>query len=256
MRQHGSKTSEQGQIGEHLAAARRQRGLTQARLALRSWLQRQQITYFELGRRVPSLSQLLRIARALDLPLCWFLTGRERSGNGVQDLAIELRHLGLLDLWVESPIVPGAFRHPEEVVALTVAGEEPEARIVEGIPAVLAWNHWRPLLLRAFARTMGPRTVYRLAWLADITLTLNRMGGFPGGCPGEEDLAAFVKRVKKPPSDRWDGLGKPARELPKSPLWKRWRINYAADLASFRQRAEALVSLHKSEGQPVPGHGG
>src|SRR5205823_1362520 len=100
---------------------------------------------------------------------------------------------------------------PEEVVALAVAGEEPEVRIVEGMPAVLAWNRWSGTLLRAFAKATGLRTVYRLAWLADVALALDRIGGFPGGCPGKEDLAAFVKGVKKPPN-RWDSLGKPAHE--------------------------------------------
>src|SRR5262249_44436559 len=160
--------------------ARRDQGLTQAALAERCQLQRQQLTYFERGTRIPSLEQLLRIAQALDLPLQWFLSGSDRPGGGVRALAIELRNLGLIDLWVNKPLVPGAFRRPEEVVALAVADEEPEARIVEGIPAILAWNRWKGILLRAFARVTGARTVYRLAWLAEIVLALERRGGFPG----------------------------------------------------------------------------
>src|SRR5258708_3368731 len=90
-----------------------------------------------------------------------------------------------------------------------------------------------------------------LKQLLTISRTINLPGqqGFPGGCPGKEDLAAFVKRVKKPVPERWDDLGRPAHEPPTSPLWKRWRINYAADLATFRQRAEGLVSLAKAEGR-------
>jgi hypothetical protein len=202
---------------------------------------------------VPSLDQLLRIARALDFPWQRFLSGGDRPGNGVRDLAIELRNLGLIDLWVDAPVVPGAFRRPEEVVSLAVAGEEPEARIVEGVPAVLAWNRWDGRLLRAFARATGRRTVYRLAWLAEVALSLNRTLGFPGGCPGKEDLAAFVKGVRQPTTDTWDSLGKPADEPPRSPLWKRWRINYAASPATFRQRAEALLALRTAEGHPAPG---
>src|SRR5262245_19596797 len=238
---------ELARIGQWLARARRERGLSQAELAERCALKRQQITYFERGTRLPSLAQLLQIARALDVPLQRFLSGKDRPGGEVQELASELRNLGLIDMWVERPAVPGAFRRPEEVVALAVAGEEPEARIVEGMPAVLAWNRWHPLLLRAFARASERRTVYRLAWLADVALALDRMGGFPGGCPGKGSLAAFVKWVKRPRTDRWDGLGRPAHEPPTSPLWKRWRINYAADLGTFRQRAEGLVSLRQTQ---------
>lgn len=225
-------------------------------MAKRSGLKRQQINYFESGARVPSLAQLLRIARTLDLPLQWFLSGGARPGEGVRDLAIELRHLGLVDLWVEGPRVPGAFRRPEEIAALAVAAAEPETRIVEGLPAVLAWHRWDRLLLRAFARTTGPRTVYRLAWLADVVLALERRGGFPGGCPGRDDLAAFVKGIKRPPPGRCDDLGWPAHEPPASPVWKRWRINYAADLLAFQHRAESLVALHEAEGRGPPGRQG
>ena len=236
-------------IAQRLAAVRGERGLSQAELAARCRLKRQQINYFETGARTPSLGQLLQIAQALDLPLQRFLSGEDRPGRSPRDLAIELRSLGLVDLWVEAATVPGAFRRPEEVVALAVAGSEPEARLVEAVPALLAWNRWEPPLLRAFARAIGRGTVYRLAWLADITLALHRMSGFPGGCPGKEDLAAFIIPIKKPLPERWDDLGRPADQPPTSPLWKRWRINYAADLATFRQRAEALAALAKTEGR-------
>lgn len=240
------------EVAQRLATARGERGLSQAELGERSGLQRQQINYFETGARTPSLEQLLQIARALDLPLQRFLSGSDRPGGGIRDIAIELRSLGLIDLWVEAAVVPGAFRRPEEVVARAVAGNEPEARIVEGVPAILAWNRWNSILLRAFARAIARATIYRLAWLADAALTLERMGGFPGGCPGKEDLAAFVKRIKKPPPHRWDDLGRPSDKLPTLPVWKRWRINYTADLATFRKRAEALVSLAKAEGRKSP----
>jgi transcriptional regulator with XRE-family HTH domain len=246
------KSLELTALANRLADIRHGRGLTQEELAERSHLRRQQINYFETGARVPSIDQLLRMARALDLPLQAFLSGSDRPGGGARDVALELRHLGLADLWVEGAVVPGAFRRPEEVLALVVAGEQPEARIVEGLPAVLAWNRWEGILLRAFARVSGRRTLYRLAWLADVALILDRVGGFPGGCPGKEDLTAFVKTIKRPPPARWDSLGRPAPALPASPVWKRWRINYAADLDTFRQRAETLASLRAAEGRAPP----
>jgi transcriptional regulator with XRE-family HTH domain len=239
-------------IAPHLRTARSASGLSQRQLAARVHLQRQQITYFETGARIPSLQQLIQIAGALEVPLERLLTGKNRPSNEVPGLAIELRSLGLVDLWVESPVVPGDFRRPEEVVALAVAGREPDARIVEGIPAVLAWNRWNGILLQAFARAAGRGTVYRLAWLADVALAIHRAGGFPGGCPGRDDLAGFVKRIRQPPADRWDNLGRLA-EPPRSPIWRRWRIKYPGDLATFKQRAQHLVSLATSEGRPLSG---
>jgi transcriptional regulator with XRE-family HTH domain len=239
-------------VANYLAEIRRARGLSQAGLAKRAGLQRQQITFYETGARIPHVSNLLQIAVALDVSLQRLLTGRDRPGSGARDIAIELRSLGLIDLWVEEPVVPGAFRRPEEVVVQAITGNAPEARILEALPAVLAWNRWSSVLLWAHARAAGQRTVYRLAWLADVVLELDRVGGFPGACPGKEDLATFVKRVKKLPARKWDDLGRPAHEPPATPVWKRWRINYAADLAVFRQRAEALVTLARAERRRLP----
>jgi transcriptional regulator with XRE-family HTH domain len=212
--------------------------VSQAELGERSGLKRQQINYFETGARVPSVGQLLQIARALDLPAA--------TGPAAQS-ARSPSSCGLIDLWVASAVVPGAFRRPEEVVTLAIAGREPDARIIEGIPALLAWNRWSGILLRAFAREAGRGIVYRLAWLADVALALERIGGFPGGCPAKEDLVTFVKSIKKPPPHRWDDRGRPAEEPATSPIWKRWRINYAADPATFRQRALELAALAKAE---------
>jgi transcriptional regulator with XRE-family HTH domain len=237
------------QIGARLTAIRVAKGLTQTELAKRCRLTHQQINYFETGARVPRLAHLLQIARALDLPLERFLSGKDRPGSDPADLAIELRHLGLVDLWVDGVRVPGAFRPPEEVVALAVTGEEPEARIVEGVPALLAWNRWHAPLLSGFARVTGPRVIYRLAWLADVVLALHRLGGFPGGCPAKSDLERFLRRVRPPVGTAWDGLGKAADATPSLPIWKRWKINYPADLVTFRQRAETLISFQDKPGR-------
>jgi putative transcriptional regulator len=249
MRYTKSRSYEPLEIARHLAAARAARDLSQAELAERAGLKRQQINYFETGARTPSMRQLLQIARALDLPLVRLLSGNNQVGCATRDIAVELKNLGLIDLWVESPTAPAAFRRAEEVVSLAVSGREPEARIVEGIPAVLAWNRWNEILLRAFARVAGRASLFRLAWLADVALTLERAGGFPGGCPGKEDLIAFLKRIKKPVGDRWDDLGRASNRPPTSPVWKRWRISYAGELADFRQRSQSLVNLAAVEGQ-------
>jgi transcriptional regulator with XRE-family HTH domain len=254
------QSTEPRHLGSYLTAARLQRGLSQAELAARCGLSQVQISYFELGRRRPTLDQLVRIARSLDTSIEKLIAGSDRPGEGLRDIAIELRHLGLVDLWVEDPVVPGAFRRAEEVIARAVSGPEPDPRILEAIPAVLAWNRINPVLLRAYGLTTRPRVTRRLAWLADIALAIDRRGGFPGGCR-KGPLARFTQMVPvpRPGSDDWDSLGRPMEDTPTSPIWKRWRINYDADLTRFEQRARHLDELrgkpggHRRRGLPRRG---
>ena len=55
------------------------------------------------------------------------------------------------------------------------------------------------------------RTCRRLAWLADVTLAIDKQGGFPGGCR-KESLARFTRLVYAcliVDRDEWDSLGRP-----------------------------------------------
>ena len=164
-------------------------------------------------------------------------------------MALELRSLGITDLWVKDAVVPGAFRRAEELIALAVGGEGPDPRIVEAIPAVLAWNEIDPNLLRAYGLAARPRTTRRLAWLADIALAIDRRGGFPGGCRKRplERFARIIPAAAAGP-DAWDSLGRPMAKRPTSPVWKRWRINYDADLDRFEQRARHLDEQRRRPG--------
>jgi hypothetical protein len=169
----------------------------------------------------------------------------------LREIAVELRHLGVLDLWVKGVVVPCAFRRAEELIALVVSGEEPGPRLVEAIPAVLAWNEIDPILLQAYGLTGHPRTCRRLAWLADVALAIDRQGGFPGGCR-TGSLARFTRMIASlsPEMEVWDSLGRPMSKPPTSPLWKRWRINYDAALDEFAERARHLDELRN---RPVAG---
>lgn len=228
-------------LGKHIRHARAERGLSQAALAERCGLSQAQVSYFEAGRRRPTLGQFFEIARALDVSVQRLTSGKDRPGTALKDLAVELHGLGAVDLWVGGATVPGAFRRPEEVVALALAGAEPDPRVVEAVPALLAWNELKPGLLRAFGRTAG--TLRRLAWLADVALTIDRRAGFPGGC-ARKGLDAFLRRTALPPeSSSWDDLGRPAAEPPNVPAWKRWKILYDATPDRFEERARVLDRL-------------
>ena len=60
----------------------------------------------------------------------------------------------------------------EEVIALALTGSNAVPRVVEAIPALLGWNEINPTILRAYG--IETRTIYRLAWLADVAVTVDR----------------------------------------------------------------------------------
>ncbi len=134
MTRQATESPELQNLGPSLILARRERGLSQAELAARSGLSQAQISYFELGQRRPTLDQLLKIAQALGCSLQKVLSGSNRTGTRLSDIALQLRDLGLVDLWVRDPIVPAAFRASEEVIALAVSGSKPEATHRGGDP--------------------------------------------------------------------------------------------------------------------------
>lgn len=239
-------------LGRHLFTARTRRGWTQRQLAAQCGVDPTAIARMENGQRRPTLNHLTRLAYALRVSLQWFLTGSNRAKEDIPGLVVELHDLGVVDLIASQARVPGAFRPPEQVIALASTGDEPEPRLLEALPAVLAWNAWDPRLLCAYALSYEKRTLYRLAWLADIALTINRLYQFPGGCPARRQLSRFLKRVKPPreaeqgvPPRESDGLGRPATEGVLHPAWKRWGISYAGNLAAFRERAVRLQDLRE-----------
>src|SRR5690242_4341937 len=178
-----------GELGQYLEAARTARRLSQQQLAARSGLDQAHVSRFERGERSPTIAQLARLAEVLQVSLQWFCNGSNRPGVEWRDLAVELRQLGIVDLWVDKQRVPGAFRPPEQVLALVLSGEQPDPRVVEAIPAVFAWNPWNPRLLEAYGYTYDARAAHRMAWLADIAWTLHKHEGFPGGCLAHGQLA-------------------------------------------------------------------
>jgi transcriptional regulator with XRE-family HTH domain len=248
-KRHLRKPPELQDLSKHLVKARFWRGLSQQELAEKCGLDKAHISLFETGKRQPRLAQLVRLAQALQVPLQWFLTGSVKPGKALEGIAMELFNLGVVDLWVGNARVPGAFRPPEQVVALAVRGARPEPRLLWAIPAVFAWNRWNPNLLEGWGRES--RVLQRIAWLADIAITIHHDRGFPGGCPGEDDLAEFIRRLPLPQT--LDDFSEPSPEEPQNPLWKRWKINYAGsgNVCTFQERAEELHRLRQEQEQRV-----
>jgi transcriptional regulator with XRE-family HTH domain len=245
MRNNSALPFELSNLGRWLLAARRLQGFTQKELASKSGVAQARISRIEQGVMLPTLPQLLRLARALAVPLQWFLNGAPAPGAEIPEIALELQRLGVVDLLVPNAVVPGAFRPTEQVIALAVSGNQPEPRIIEAIPAVLAWNRWSPSLLRAYSRRGDRRTGIRLAWLADVALTIHRVHGFRGGCPQRQELELFVEWWSAMVPSREDDLGRPAAGDDLPPVWKRWKIKYDAPLSAFVERARHLQSLRE-----------
>jgi transcriptional regulator with XRE-family HTH domain len=227
----------------NLQGARLERGLSQGRLAAECGLSQTQVSLFESGRRLPSLDQFARLARALDVPLQRLLTGADRPGEELRDLAVELRGLGAVDLWIADAPVPGAARRPEEILALVLSPLGVDPRVVETLPALLSWNPLDPTILKVYAD--ATQTTYRLAWLANVALAIDRQRGFPDGCR-RGPLERFLKAAPTPAEGApWDDLGHPADRTPTSPVWRRWKIRYGATLEDFRRRAADLAALRE-----------
>lgn len=236
-------------LAGNLVLTRLERGLSQGKLARECGLSQVQVSLFESGRRLPSLDQFVRLARALDVPLQRLISGADRPGKSLKDLAVELRRLGAVDLWVAEAAVPGAARRPEEVIALVLSGENPDSRVVETVPALLSWNEINPAILRAHGT--ATKTLHRLAWLADVALAIDRQKGFPGGCR-RAALLRFLKAVKLPlKTAAWDDLGRSAGDKPTSPIWRRWKISYEASITDFERRAEELTSARKDNKEVI-----
>lgn len=65
------------QVGNNIAEARRGAGLSQTQLALRLHTASQEISRLESGRACPRLTTLLRVARAIEVPLTDLVQGIE-----------------------------------------------------------------------------------------------------------------------------------------------------------------------------------
>lgn len=228
-------------FGKHLREARLQSGLTQVQLARRAQMHRLRLLKIERGGVEATFREAIRLCSVLRISVQRLMSGRSRPATDLRGLAIELFHLGLGDLEVNEPRVPGALRRPEQVLVLALKGDRPEPRVVEAIPFVLAHRRFGVSLTIAFANHYDPRVRHRLAWLSDITLTLARLADFPVELTWERQLSEFIRAGKKPAEA--DSLGHPTRRtLP--PVSRRWNITYAGELSDFLRRTQELHTAY------------
>lgn len=233
------------QVGRHLEQARKAVGLTQLALAKAAGINRVQIVRMEAGRIVPRLDEVVRLAEVLKVPIEWFIAGRCMPTYDLRGIALELYRLGIRDLQVSDPRVPGSARHREEVLVIAVSGDRPEPRIVEAVPFLLLQRYYIVELVTAFAGVFDKRALTRLAWLSEIAQTLNRSGAMPhltwsSASAGPAHLYALKKAgeqgLKKPTLlPEPDSLGHPGSGH-FSPIWRRWNITYAGTMDDFRRR--------------------
>lgn len=233
-------------FGANLSHARVSAGLTQQGLATRSGVNRVSIAKIELGQSIAGIDDVVRLAGALSVPIQKLITGTYRPPSDLAGIAAELHALGVRDLVVSSPIVPGAFRRREEVLVLALRGDRPEVRVIEALPYVLARHPWNVGLVRAFARTYDPRVQVRLAWLSEVTQILGGRGNFTIKSEAVLSLGRLTRLVRKPKNP--DDLGHPGTG-PAPPVWKRWNITYGGGIAEFRSRAADLATANTKGGE-------
>lgn len=239
-----AKLLEWTEVGKHLGRARRQKGLTQKGLADLCKLRQGEISAFESGRRHPTLAQLTELARSLDAPLQWFITGSlEPSVANSADWRCELRFRGIYDLPTEGAKVPGAFRPVEQLLTVVLRGDAVPKTIIESMPYLLATNHWRSRLMLAYAREAGdPRVPSRLGWLADISRSLHKAGFLSEAQANRAALLTLTKKTSR--AAKQDSLGHPAGDFDSSPIINsRWNMSYAGSLDQFKTRVEQLRAL-------------
>lgn len=238
------KLLEWSEVGKHLARARRQKGLTQKGLADRCQLRQGEISAFESGRRHPTLAQLTELARSLDAPLQWFISGTlEPAAVTNADWRCELRYWGVSDLPLEGAKVPGAFRPIEQLLTLILKGDQVARMLVESMPYLLATTPWRSRLMLAYARETGDvRVRSRLGWLADITRSLHKAGHLPEAQSRRGALLTLTKKTTK--GDKQDSLGSPAGDFDTLPvISNRWNMSFAGSVEQFKTRVEQLRAL-------------
>ena len=230
-------------FGVNLRSARLKAKLSQIALSRQSGVNRIKILRIEAGSHTPTLEESICLCRALKQPLQWLVSGTLRAAVGLKGIALELYHLGVRDLAVEGEIVPGAFRRPEQVIALALRGDRPETRVIEAMPVVLANHPINPGLAVAFGDLYDRRVKVRLAWLCGVTLEISRMGRLTVAAEAVGGMEKIMKRVKKP--DAVDDLGHPGNSRI-SPLWRKWNIKYAGTLVGFMARAQNLSGADPS----------
>lgn len=71
-------------LGEVLRAARRERGLSQEKLALEAGVERNYVSLLELGRNSPSVGMLFKLCKVLDLQPSDLLAQVEQQMRGGQ----------------------------------------------------------------------------------------------------------------------------------------------------------------------------
>lgn len=71
-------------LGEALRAARKQRGLSQEKLALDAGVERNYVSLLELGRNSPSLGMLFKLCKVLELQPSALLAQVEQQMRGGQ----------------------------------------------------------------------------------------------------------------------------------------------------------------------------
>ena len=107
-------------IGMRLQALRKAQGLSYRRLAEKVGISYNGLAAYEKDKEMPSFLNVVKLCRYFDVPLEYFITGKEKP--------FEYRDIDLVDLFAEVDRLPGADRglvksYAQRVVAHRKEGE-------------------------------------------------------------------------------------------------------------------------------------
>ncbi len=109
-------------FGATLRQYRQQRGLTQPALAASTGIRRAYISQIETGKRNIAVLTLLRLARALDIPAAWLLTGLDTYATLASPVARDpLPHRGARDAGLTQDSMPHV-RPNDQAILLSLLG--------------------------------------------------------------------------------------------------------------------------------------
>jgi transcriptional regulator with XRE-family HTH domain len=91
------------EIGKRIQKAREETGLSQAELAARLGFTQAALSNYELGKRRLDLTNLEKIAKALNKPLVYFLEGPGKTTDSAREEQLDDTVSEMISLWYDMP---------------------------------------------------------------------------------------------------------------------------------------------------------
>ena len=237
----------QSRIGERLRGARVRASLSIRELARKTDISPASLSRFESEKARIGFDEICRISAVLGVPLLYFATGRERTGDDPRDLIAHLACWGVTDVGGRERGLVGETKPLEELIPLAI-GRAWRPRLLESVPGLLLKHKINePEIIVQSARA---KVIHRLGWLAEIAewiavqLPVSQI--HPDALSSVRVIRETAWSSKLRPIEEWDLMGESHEVLEQRhksipPVTKRWRILYDTRQEEFGKRALELL---------------